>query len=76
MSDQDAVESVELPADLVSRVESRIRHTEFEDVEAYLTHVMEEVLHEVETDVDLSDAEEVDDQQVQDRLKSLGYLNE
>lgn len=76
MSEQDAVETIALPADLVHRVETRVQHTEFADVEAYLTHVLEEILYEAQTDADLEAAESVDEQQVQERLKSLGYLNE
>lgn len=76
MSDRNVVESVELPADFVARVEARVRYTEFADVEGYLTHVLAELLYEVETDTNLGEVAEVDEQQVQERLNSLGYLNE
>jgi len=76
MSQRDDVATVELPADVVSRVESRVAYTEFDSVEAYVTHVLEDVLYYVEGSNDLGSAETVDEGQVEDRLKALGYLNE
>lgn len=76
MSDSREVTTVELPADIVSRINERVRHTEFEDVNDYVTYVMEEVLYHVEQENDLSDSEAVDEQEVRNRLESLGYLNE
>lgn len=62
-----------LPADVYGRIEERLPYTEFDDIEAYITYVLEEVLTEVS---DIDDAIAVDEEQVQDRLESLGYLNE
>lgn len=62
-----------LPADVYGRIEERLPYTEFDDIEAYITYVLEEVLTEVS---DIDDAVAVDEEQVQDRLESLGYLNE
>lgn len=76
MSDSREVATVELPVDVVSRIDQRVRHTEFEDIDDYVTYVMEEVLYHVEQENDLSDAEEVDEEEVRSRLESLGYLNE
>jgi hypothetical protein len=69
------LESLDLPAGVLERIDARVERTEFEDATAYVTHVLEEVLFEVEEATDAG-AEAVDEQQVEERLKSLGYLNE
>lgn len=76
MGDAESDRAVELPTDVVDRIEARVPYTEFESPEEYITYVLKEVLYHVEEENDLSDAEEVDEDQVRDRLKSLGYLNE
>lgn len=76
MSDSQEVATVELSADIVSRVNERVKRTEFEDVNDYVTYVLEEILYHAEEENNLSDAEAVDEQEVRDRLESLGYLNE
>lgn len=70
----DATESVALPTRIVDRVEDRLPRTEFDSTTEYVTYVMEEVLYQVEQETD--DEIEVDESEVEDRLKSLGYLNE
>ena len=75
MSEQGEQATVEIPADVRSQIADRVEHTEFADVNAYVTHVLEEVLHQASEDNDLS-GETVDEEQVEERLKSLGYLNE
>ena len=67
---------VELPDRIVERVEARLPRTEFDDVAEYVTFVMEEVLYRVEKETEDDDFEAVDEDEVKDRLKSLGYLNE
>lgn len=69
-------ESLDLPTDILKRIEARVERTEFEDTSAYITYVLEEVLHEVEEDAGLRTSDQVDEEQVEDRLKSLGYLDE
>jgi hypothetical protein len=76
MPDSQGRKSVELPADLIDRIETRVAHTEFDDTAAYVTHILEDVLYELDQDVEHADADTVNEQQVQERLKSLGYLNE
>jgi Arc/MetJ-type ribon-helix-helix transcriptional regulator len=76
VTEQLESESVQLPSDVLSRIDTRVTHTEFDDRTEYITHVLEEVLYEVEQGTDPSAEEDVDEQQVQERLKSLGYLNE
>jgi Arc/MetJ-type ribon-helix-helix transcriptional regulator len=68
--------SIDLPADILERVDRRVQHTEFEDASEYVTHVLEEVLYELEQGDDEPASEAVDERQVEERLESLGYLNE
>lgn len=68
--------SVELPDRIVSRVEDRLPRTEWETPAEYISYVMEEVLYRVEQETEDDDFEPVDEEEVKDRLKSLGYLNE
>jgi Arc/MetJ-type ribon-helix-helix transcriptional regulator len=76
MSQHEETQTVELPERIVSRVEDRLPRTEFESSAEYITYVMEEVLYRVEQETDGDDFEAVDEDEVKDRLKSLGYLNE
>lgn len=75
MSQQQA-QPVELPDRIVDRVEDRLPRTEFDSPAEYITFVMEEVLYRVEQETEDDDFEEVDENEVKDRLKSLGYLDE
>lgn len=68
--------SVELPGRIVDRVEERLPRTEFDVTAEYITYVMEEVLYRVEQETADDEFESVDEDEVRDRLKSLGYLNE
>jgi len=72
----DPTRTVELPDRIVERVERRLPRTEWDDPEEYITYVMEEVLHRVEQETDDDDFEATDEEEVKDRLKSLGYLDE
>lgn len=70
-------EAVELPTRIVERVEQRLPRTEFDSSAEYITYVMEEVLYRVEQETEDDDNfEAVDEDEVKDRLKSLGYLDE
>jgi hypothetical protein len=73
---QEESRSIELPERIVTRVEDRLPRTEFDTPAEYITFVMEEVLYRVEKETEDDDFEPVDEQEVKDRLKSLGYLNE
>lgn len=75
MSHRDERRSLPLPVELVDRIERRLPRTDFETPEAYVTYVMEEVLYYVESETD-DEFEPVDEADVKDRLRSLGYLNE
>jgi Arc/MetJ-type ribon-helix-helix transcriptional regulator len=72
----EQTEAVELPSRIVERVEDRLPRTEFDSSAEYITYVMEEVLYRVEQETEDDDFEEVDEDEVKDRLKSLGYLDE
>jgi hypothetical protein len=65
--------SLDLPVEIVERVEARVGRTEFDSPEAYVAWVLGEALAEVETIEGEFSA--VDEAQVKDKLESLGYLN-
>ncbi|RXK46922.1 hypothetical protein [Halorientalis pallida] len=73
---QEQTQQLDLPARIVERVEDRLPRTEFDSPEEYVSFVMEEVLYRVEQETEDDDFEEVDEDEVKDRLKSLGYLND
>lgn len=65
-------ESVELPADVIERIQSRVRYTEFSSVDEYVAWVMEETLTKVEESEETGVS--ANEEEVQERLRSLGYL--
>lgn len=73
---QEGTRNVELPERIIGRVEDRLPHTEWDDPSEYITYVLEEVLYHVEEETAYDDFEQVDEEEVRDRLKSLGYLKE
>ncbi|WP_276997849.1 hypothetical protein [Haloquadratum walsbyi] len=76
MSDTDTTTYVELPTDVVTRVEDRLSRTEWETPDEYITYVVKEVLSQVETELGSADNDDVTEEEVRSRLKDLGYLNE
>lgn len=76
MAIEETTRSVALPERVVERVERRLPRTEWDDSAAYITYVLEEVLYRIEADTEDDDFESVDEDEVKDRLKSLGYLDE
>ncbi|MFW6321537.1 MAG: hypothetical protein ACOC0Z_06760 [Halohasta sp.] len=76
MSTDEPTRSVELPERVVERVERRLPRTEWDDPVAYISYVLEEVLYRVERETDDDEFEDVDEAEVKNRLKSLGYLDE
>ena len=70
----DELTAVELPAEVVERVDARLPRTEFDSADAYVAYVLEEVLARVESETD-DDFATADEAQVRDRLESLGYLD-
>lgn len=75
MPQSESTQSVDLPDRIVTRVEERLPRTEWDDPSEYITYVLEEVLYRVEQETDDDDFEAVDEAEVEDRLKSLGYLD-
>jgi hypothetical protein len=74
---REETRALELPDRVVERVEDRLPRTEWDRPEEYVTYVLEEVLHRVERETDHDDGfESVGEDEVHDRLKSLGYLDE
>jgi hypothetical protein len=76
MSDTDTTTYVELPTDVVTRVEDRLSRTEWETPDEYITYVVKEVLSQVETELGSADNDDITEEEVRSRLKDLGYLNE
>ncbi|WP_144797976.1 CopG family transcriptional regulator [Halorubrum depositum] len=72
MSTEADSRTVTIEGHLYERVERRIANTNFESVDEYVTFVLEEVLASDEADAAYED---VDDDDVQARLRSLGYLD-
>jgi predicted site-specific integrase-resolvase len=67
---QETTSQVALPERLVTRIEDRLPRTRFDSVEAYVVFAMEEVLVHVEDE----ESEARNDEVVESRLESLGYL--
>lgn len=63
-------------ADLAERIETRIQHTEFETVDEYAEFVLSEVVTRVEREADRPAESSTSREGVQERLESLGYLEE
>jgi hypothetical protein len=76
MAIQEDTRSLDVPERIVERVEARLPRTEWDEPEEYVTYVLEEVLYRVEEETEDDDFEAVDEAEVEDRLKSLGYLDE
>lgn len=75
MNKQNGKDTIQLPTELFSRIKNRVDTTEFSDPNEYVIFVLKEILHQTKQENSYS-SEPVEEQQVQDRLKSLGYLNE
>lgn len=73
---QENTRSIDIPERIIERVEKRLPRTEYDEPNEYITYVMEEVLYRVEQETEDDDFEPIDEAEVEDRLKSLGYLNE
>lgn len=75
MTDSGSSKSFRLSDSVVQRLEDRLKYTEFEDLEEYIQFVIKEFLAQSEEPTKYEESE-VDEEAVQERLKSLGYLNE
>lgn len=75
MKGEDTV-SIEVPAPIVERVTERLPRTRFDTEAEYISHVLEVALGHLEGETGDHEFEAADEEEVRDRLKSLGYLNE
>ncbi|TKX86046.1 hypothetical protein EXE43_10450 [Halorubrum sp. SS5] len=66
---------IELPEELLKKIKSVVSVTEFESEQEYIVFVLQEVVPELEDNMPTT-SDEVDEREVKNRLKSLGYLNE
>ena len=68
---------ITLSDDLAERIEQRIQYTEFESVDEYTAFVLSEVVTRAERETDNTEHEPtVSADEVENRLQSLGYLEE
>ena len=72
MKEKGEKKAVLLPAELYSKVEERLKATDFGSVDEYVEFVLEEVVKEEEEEKAFSEEEE---KEVKKRLKDLGYLD-
>jgi len=72
MKEKGEKKTVFLPAELYSKVEERVKATDFGSVDEYVEFVLEEVVKEEEQERAFSEEEE---KEVKKRLKDLGYLD-
>lgn len=69
-SNSSQFKEILIPANLYNEIEDRIRQTEFESVEAYISYVLSEVLSDEEVEAFSLEEEE----EMKNRLKDLGYI--
>jgi Arc/MetJ-type ribon-helix-helix transcriptional regulator len=65
--------AVRIPFELYKKIEERVKVTEFESVEEYVTFALEEVVKEGEEPQEYTLSDE-DEEKVKERLRGLGYL--
>lgn len=61
-----------MPAELYSKIEERVKGTDFGSADEYVEFILEEVIKEKEGESAFSEEEE---EEVKKRLKDLGYLD-
>lgn len=74
MKEKDGKKALFLSADLYRKIEERVKVTEFDSVEEYVTFVLEEVLKDEQEEEERTFTEE-EEEEVKNRLRSLGYLD-
>ncbi len=68
------VREVKIPDDVYEKIEERLKETEFESVDEYVTFVLREVLASLEEEEEQVFSEE-EEEKVKERLRALGYLD-
>ncbi len=63
-----------MPDDVYRGIEERVKVTEFNSVEEYVTYVLKQVLEQVNKEEEQAYSKE-DEEKVKERLRSLGYLD-
>ncbi len=66
---------VRIPADIYEKIEKRVKETEFESVDEYVTYVLREVLASLEEEEEERVFSEEEEEKVKERLRALGYLD-
>lgn len=67
---------ITLSEDLVDRIETRLGDTEFDSPDEFAEHVLGEVVTRMQKQSDSNEDSTVSREEVQQRLESLGYLEE
>jgi hypothetical protein len=68
----ETAKQITVPKSIYVELEAELKHTQFDDIDEYATYVFEELLHylgESEFEADIADQD-----QLKDRLESLGYI--
>jgi len=77
MAENEDTESVKISKKLLAEIERRAERTKFDSKSHYIEFVLEEVLVQADPkDIshDHNHDDDADDKEIQNRLKSLGYL--
>ena len=76
MTEEEEKRALFLPAELYSRIEERVKSTEFGSVGEYVLFVLEEVLKEEGEEEEEERAfSKEEEEEMKKRLKALGYLD-
>jgi hypothetical protein len=73
---EDADRTLTVSKETFTRIQNRLSHTEFNSVDEYAEYVLDELILYVNEQVDVSDTEDVDEEEIKERLRSLGYLRD
>lgn len=71
----DPVEEIPVSKHHIERIERRLPQTDFDSSSEYINFVLENVLYHVEQELDYEGSEVIDEEEVKDRLESLGYID-
>ena len=72
MTGKEGKKPVLVPKETYDKIEERVKATDFDSVDEYVTFVLEEVLKDEEEGAPAMSPEE--EKEVKKRLKALGYL--
>lgn len=72
MKEEGERKAVFMPTELYSKIEERVKATDFSSVDEYVKFILEEVIKEEGGESAFSEEEE---KEVKKRLKDLGYLD-